>query len=92
MAWQLEFSPKALRQLHKLPHENRAALLAKLRILLDALASGQSLPGPPLIKKLKGAEAWRLRVGDHRAIFQMVPGQPRRLLVTTLGHRREVYG
>lgn len=91
LAWQLEFSPKALRQLNKLPQESCVALLVKLRALVDGLSIGQPLPGPPAIKKLKGTEAWRLRVGDHRAIFQVIPGQPRRLLVTTLGHRRDVY-
>jgi mRNA interferase RelE/StbE len=47
-------------------------------------------PRPPGCKKLKGRDAWRIRIGDYRAIYEINDG---RLVVTviTIGHRREVY-
>src|SRR5258708_35230370 len=38
----------------------------------------------------KGRDAWRIRVGDYRAIYEINDG---RLIVTvtTIGYRREVY-
>ena len=41
-------------------------------------------------KKLKGRDAWRIRVGDYRVIYEI---HDSRLIVTiiTIGHRREVY-
>jgi mRNA interferase RelE/StbE len=47
-------------------------------------------PKPPGCKKLKGRDAWRIRIGDYRAIYEINDGQ---LIITiiTLGHRREIY-
>jgi mRNA interferase RelE/StbE len=47
-------------------------------------------PRPPGCKKLRGRDAWRIRIGDYRAIYEIDDG---RLIVTviTVGHRREVY-
>jgi mRNA interferase RelE/StbE len=47
-------------------------------------------PRPPGCKKLKGRDAWRIRIGDYRVIYEINDGH---LIVTviTIGHRREVY-
>ena len=47
-------------------------------------------PRPPGCKKLRGCDAWRIRIGDYRAIYKIHDGQ---LIVTviTIGHRKEVY-
>jgi len=47
-------------------------------------------PHPSGRKKLKGRDAWRIRIGDYRDIYEINDGK---LIVTviTIGHRREVY-
>jgi mRNA interferase RelE/StbE len=48
-------------------------------------------------KKLEGSESWRLRVGEYRVIYQIVEqsdergGTHRILIVSDIGHRREIY-
>jgi mRNA interferase RelE/StbE len=41
-------------------------------------------------KQLKGSKYWSLRIGDHRAIYE-VSENPRRVIVLFIGHRSEVY-
>ena len=45
---------------------------------------------PPDVKKLKGRNAWRIRVGDYRVIYE-IHDRELVVLVVTVGHRREVY-
>lgn len=41
-------------------------------------------------QKLKGMNAYKLRVGDYRVIYQFNPREPR-IDVAAVGHRREIY-
>ena len=41
------------------------------------------------IKKLKGADLYRLRVGDYRVIFEVYMAE---IKILKVGHRRNVYG
>jgi mRNA interferase RelE/StbE len=43
------------------------------------------------VKKLKGRDAWRIRVGDYRVIYE-IHDRVSQIIVITVGHRREVYG
>jgi len=47
-------------------------------------------PRPPGCKKLKGRDAYRIRVADYRIIYEI---QDRILLVDVidLGHRKDIY-
>ncbi len=47
-------------------------------------------PRPPGVKKLAGREAWRIRVGDYRVIYE-IHDRILQVIVVTVGHRREVY-
>jgi mRNA interferase RelE/StbE len=47
-------------------------------------------PRPPGCKKLRGENAWRIRVGDYRIIYE-IHDQISQVIVVTVGHRREVY-
>lgn len=40
--------------------------------------------------RLKHSEYWRLRIGDHRAIYE-IDHEMERVLILYLGHRRDVY-
>jgi mRNA interferase RelE/StbE len=75
--------PSAQKQLSKLPNATASRIEDKLLEL-------EQDPRPPGCKKLKGRDAWRIRIGDYRVIYEINDG---RLIVTVIaiGHRREVY-
>ena len=39
--------------------------------IVDRLAELESDPRPADVKKLKGRDAWRIRVGDYRVIYEI---------------------
>ena len=47
-------------------------------------------PRPPSCKKLKGRDAFRIRIGNYRVIYEI---SDKELIVdvVTLGHRKDVY-
>ena len=61
-----------------------------VRRILARLAELETNPRPTNVKKLKGRNAWRIRVGDYRVIYEIHDRQLQ-ILVITIGHRREVY-
>lgn len=75
--------PSAQKQLVKLPNAIATRIEGKLLEL-------EQDPRPLSCKKLKGRDAWRIRIGDYRVIYEINDG---RLIVTVIaiGHRREVY-
>jgi mRNA interferase RelE/StbE len=76
--------PKSVqKELDRLPDEVVKRILARLTGL-------ESNPRPPDVKKLKGRNAWRIRVGDYRVIYE-IHDRELQILVITVGHRREVY-
>jgi len=87
LAWKVEVSQTAARQIAKLqrPAQQRiyAFLTDKLESCVDPRAHGKALQGDK-----RGL--WRYRVGDYRLICDL---QDRRLLVLVLivGHRKDVY-
>ena len=82
--YRIEFLPSAARTLEKTP----IAVRRRLARAIDALGVE---PRPRGSQKLRGAEeVWRLRVGDHRILYQ-VRDDVLLILVVKIGHRREVY-
>ena len=87
MAWNVEVSPRAQRQLDELdkPVARRISKFLYERIgkLNDPRQIGEPLQGTL-------SELWRYRVGDYRIICSL---EHERLVVLVLriGHRREVY-
>jgi mRNA interferase RelE/StbE len=74
------FKPAARRQWMKLPPRLRKRMATKL----DAFAQ----TGQGDVKKLKGQDGARLRVGDYRMIFYQESDD---IVVAAVGHRREIY-
>jgi mRNA interferase RelE/StbE len=58
--------------------------------VLTCLAVLERNPRPPDVKKLKGRNAWRIRVGDYRIIYE-IHDRALQIILITIGHRREVY-
>jgi len=55
----------------------------------DSRACGR--PSPPRAVKLTGLDAFRIRVGDYRVIYE-IRDDVLSVLILSVGHRREVYG
>lgn len=87
MAWTVEVSDFAERQLGKLDRPVQKRLLDWLDDRIDGCKNPRHF-GEPLKGNLAGL--WRYRVGDYRIICEI---QDEKLVVLALavGHRREVY-
>jgi len=76
--------PKSVqKELDRLPDDTANRVLARLAAL-------EANPRPPDVKKLKGRNGWRIRIGDYRVIYE-ISDSALQVLVITVGHRREVY-
>lgn len=87
MAWRIEISGSAKKQLSRLGHPVRMDIL---RFLRDRLATDEDPRrfGDPLRKNLHGL--WKYRVGSYRIICKIEDGRVT-VLVLRVGHRRDVY-
>jgi len=63
-------------------------LAAQVRRRIDARLMEFATSGKGDVKRLKGREGSRLRVGDWRVIFYEEGGS---IVVVAVGHRREIY-
>ena len=71
------------KKLDRLPDDVVKRILARLSQL-------EANPRPADVKKLRGRDAWRIRVGDYRMIYE-IRDRELQILVITVGHRREIY-
>ncbi len=86
-AWKIEFTPKALKQLKKLPPQLHRRIVDKLED--EAIGHGDPrLFGEAMIGNWTGF--WRYRVGDYRVICRIEDAVVT-VVVVEVGHRREVY-
>ncbi|HSM80300.1 MAG TPA: type II toxin-antitoxin system RelE/ParE family toxin [Nodosilinea sp.] len=82
--YEVQFKASAAKEFRKLTPD----LKARIRTAISAL---QQDPRPPGVKKLVGeTHLYRLRVGDFRVIYE-IDDAAKRLVVTRIRHRRDVY-
>jgi mRNA interferase RelE/StbE len=82
--YRIEYRPKALRELRKLPRHVHPLVVQAI----EALASA---PRPHGCRKLKGpGDFWRVRVGEYRVVYEIDDGI-RVVTIQRAAHRREVY-
>jgi mRNA interferase RelE/StbE len=88
MAWKIELSVEADRQLDKLDPQIARRVLKFLSDRVAPLDNPRSIG--EALRGSKLGEFWKYRVGDHRLICSI---EDRRVLILVLriGHRREVY-
>ncbi|MGH9470437.1 MAG: type II toxin-antitoxin system RelE family toxin [Terriglobia bacterium] len=88
MAWRIELSAGAERELGKLDASQARRILRFLHERVAALDDPRSIGGALHGSRL--GEFWRYRVGDYRLITKI---EDERLVVLVLrvGHRKEIY-
>jgi mRNA interferase RelE/StbE len=79
----IEFKPSALKGLKALSYDLRL----KISKAVNVLATN---PRPSGCKKLEGQNAYRIRVGDYRVVYE-IHDDVLIVLVVRVAHRREVY-
>jgi mRNA interferase RelE/StbE len=85
MAYAIEFSPTAQRQLRQLHQTNQKRVLRRIGRL-------EKQPRPRSAKKLQGSKEplFRIREGDYRIVYT-IEDERLIVLVIRIGHRSEVY-
>ena len=83
MAYHIEFTTAAARQLRKLPADIQAHLAPHISALKENLR-------PLGSKKLKGTDGFRIRVGVYRILYEIQQADSV-VLIVKVGHRRDVY-
>jgi len=87
LAWRVEFTPEAEKQLAKLDKQSAKRIIKFLKERVASLNDPRSL-GDPLKGRLR--EFWRYRVGDYQILCRIEEGKLL-VLVVRVGHRRDVY-
>lgn len=77
----VELSPRAQRDLQKLPQATVREILDDMEILRET-----PWPGPPKVKKLRRHELYRLRTGGYRSVFEVREGK---VLILRIVDRRD---
>jgi len=88
LAWTIELTDTALRQLEKLDNNVKRRIWKFLHERIASLETPRSI-GASLQGQRLG-EFWRYRVGDYRLIAK-VEDERLIVLVLRIGHRREIY-
>ena len=83
MTYSLFIERRAQRALARIARPEQERIITAIRRLMND-------PRPSGAKKLTGRDAWRIRVGDYRVIYEIHAGRLL-ILVVDLGHRREIY-
>lgn len=88
MAWQIDYTRQAQRQLAKLDKAAARRILdymdQQVAPKIDPRSLGKALTGQKL------GSYWRYRVGDYRIICDIQDGKLH-VLVISIGHRKQVY-
>lgn len=83
MAYRIEIRKSAQKEITALPRRRQAGVVAAIAALADD-------PRPAGARKLRGAEdAWRIRVGDYRVIYQIVD-EVLIVYIVRVAHRKDV--
>ncbi|MCP9911785.1 type II toxin-antitoxin system RelE/ParE family toxin [Cyanobium sp. BA20m-p-22] len=88
MAWRIEFTPAAAKELRKLDRQISRRIGAFLKDLVASCGDPRQR-GNGLTANWAGL--WRYRVGDHRVICQLEDDRLL-VLVVRIAHRSEAYG
>jgi mRNA interferase RelE/StbE len=83
MSYQVILKRSAQKELDHLPQTTHERVI-------NALVSLKNNPRPVGIKKLRGREGYRLRIGDYRILY-LVNDYEKEVAIYEIAHRKEVY-
>ena len=81
MTFAILFTPKAAKSLRKLQRSVGERIVLSLKSLEESPEAGE---------QLKPSRFWKVRVGDHRVIYE-IDRPSNRVIVLFIGHRKNVY-
>lgn len=79
----VEFTRRAEKEMEALNETYYTAIKSAIKLLAFN-------PRPAGVTKLKNRNGYRIRVSDYRVIYE-IADETVRVLIVTIGHRREVY-
>lgn len=81
MQYKIEFKPKAIKDLEKLPVDIRERIISKIEAMQDDLQGD--------VKRLTNfTPEYRLRVGDYRVLFEL---EEQTIMIYRVKHRSKAY-
>ena len=83
MNYNIKIRKKAQKSLAKIPNPFQSNIIKKIRELAQNPYSHQS-------RKLTGRDAWRIRIGNYRVIYEIFENELV-ILVLNIGHRKNIY-
>lgn len=83
MIYQIFIEKSAQKKLSIIPEPFQDKIIAEIGLLADN-------PRPFGCKKLTGRNAWRIRIGKYRVIYE-INEKDKSVLIVTLGHRKDIY-
>ncbi len=79
--FEIKWDERALNELYKLENQISSRICKKVDELKDGFQSKN-------IKRLKGKNEFRLRVGDYRILFSL---ENNLIIIWKVGHRKNIY-
>jgi mRNA interferase RelE/StbE len=84
MSFKLEYKSSVKKELRKLAHADRVAIIQKVELLKDE-------PKPEGSAKLMGSrDLFRIRHGDYRVVYQ-IQKHVLLIIIIRIGHRKDIY-
>ena len=83
MTYKLFIEKSAQKDLSKIPQKDQNRIIKSIQALSKNPRSTKS-------KKLVGRDAWRIRVGDYRVIYE-IHDERLLILIVVIGHRKDIY-
>ena len=83
MSYALRILPRAEKELASLDAKPYESVKKRIYALRED-------PRPPGCRKLADQEAWRVRTGDYRIVYE-IEDATRTVTILRVGHRKEIY-
>jgi mRNA interferase RelE/StbE len=83
LIYQIFIEKSAQKKLSAIPEPFQDKIITEITLLAEN-------PRSFGCKKLTGRNAWRIRIGKYRVIYE-INDKDKSVLVVTLGHRKDVY-
>jgi mRNA interferase RelE/StbE len=83
LTYSIFIEKSAQKDLAKIPRKDQNRIIKSIEEL-------SRNPRPAQSKKLTGRDAWRIRVGDYRVIYEIYDIRLL-ILIVVIGHRKDIY-